>query len=108
MIRADILRAAIAAVVLVAFFVMALAAVNRPPLPPPEITVVPGPPPQDLSAELRRCDALGPQQADDRTEETHCRSVWEENRRHFFGQRKQSDTTAAEHTPNAGTGVQHE
>ena len=105
MIRADVFRAAIAGIVLVALFVVALAAVNRRPLPPPEITVVPGPPPQDLSAELRRCDALGPQQVDDRNEETHCRSVWEENRRHFFGQRKQSDTPPAVHTPNAGTGV---
>ena len=35
----------------------------------------------DLSAELRRCSALGPQDAED----PHCVAVWEENRQRFFG-----------------------
>jgi conjugative transfer region protein TrbK len=35
----------------------------------------------DLSAELRRCRALGPQDAED----PRCAAVWEENRRRFFG-----------------------
>jgi len=35
----------------------------------------------DLLAELRRCRALGPQDAVD----ARCAAVWEENRRRFFG-----------------------
>ena len=35
----------------------------------------------DLSTELRRCRALGPQDAVD----ARCVAVWEENRRRFFG-----------------------
>jgi conjugative transfer region protein TrbK len=35
----------------------------------------------DLSPELRRCSALGPQDAED----PRCVAVWEENRRRFFG-----------------------
>lgn len=36
----------------------------------------------DLSAELRRCGKLGPQDA---AEDPRCQEVWEENRRRFFG-----------------------
>jgi conjugative transfer region protein TrbK len=36
----------------------------------------------DLSAELKRCGKLGPQDA---AEDAHCQAVWEENRRRFFG-----------------------
>ena len=36
----------------------------------------------DLSAELRRCGKLGPQDA---AEDPRCQAVWEENRRRFFG-----------------------
>ena len=35
----------------------------------------------DLSAELRRCNALGPSDAED----PYCLAVWNENRRRFFG-----------------------
>ncbi|WP_166143233.1 putative entry exclusion protein TrbK-alt [Methylosinus sp. RM1] len=37
--------------------------------------------PDDLSAELRRCSALGLQDAEDK----RCEAVWTENRRRFFG-----------------------
>ncbi|OAI30863.1 hypothetical protein A1351_00585 [Methylosinus sp. R-45379] len=37
--------------------------------------------PDDLSAELRRCGALGLQDAEDQ----RCEAVWTENRRRFFG-----------------------
>ncbi|ATQ68893.1 putative entry exclusion protein TrbK-alt [Methylosinus sp. 3S-1] len=37
--------------------------------------------PDDLSAELRRCGALGLQDAEDQ----RCDAVWTENRRRFFG-----------------------
>lgn len=37
--------------------------------------------PDDLSAELRRCSALGLQDAEDQ----RCEAVWTENRRRFFG-----------------------
>jgi len=36
----------------------------------------------DLSAELRRCGKLGPQDA---AEDPRCQAIWEENRRRFFG-----------------------
>jgi conjugative transfer region protein TrbK len=37
----------------------------------------------DLSAELKRCSKLEPQDA---VEDSRCQAVWEENRRRFFGQ----------------------
>jgi len=80
--RSDIFRAA-AIVALIAVFVATLAAINRRPTAPvaeipPTITA---PATDDLSAELRRCSALGPQDAED----PHCIAVWEENRQRFFG-----------------------
>ena len=80
--RSEIFRAA-AIVLLIAVFIAAIAAINRRP---PESFVESSPaaaslPPDDLSAELRRCDALGPQDAED----PHCTAAWEENRRRFFG-----------------------
>ena len=102
MMRADTFRAAAVAVVLVALLVAALASVNRRPSPPRDITVAPAPPAQDLSAELRRCNALGPEESVDRSEDAHCRAVWEENRRHFFGHTTQSGVTPAEPTRAAG------
>ncbi len=78
--RSDILRAAavnVAIVAIIAAFHMrnqraaASPAVN---LPTPSAA-------DDLSAELRRCSALGPQDAED----PRCVAVWEENRRRFFG-----------------------
>lgn len=80
--RSEIFRAA-AIVALIACFIATLAAINRRPsepvAEPPPTTIAPTP--DDLSAELRRCSALGPQDAED----PHCVAVWEENRRRFFG-----------------------
>jgi conjugative transfer region protein TrbK len=80
--RSDTLRA-IAIIVLMAVFVVSLVAINRRPRPPIVETppTAPSPASDDLSAELRRCSALGPQDAED----ARCVAVWEENRRRFFG-----------------------
>ncbi|MFG1404136.1 putative entry exclusion protein TrbK-alt [Xanthobacter sediminis] len=80
--RSEIFRAA-AIVALVACFVATLAAINRRPTapvaePPPTVTA---PATDDLTAELRRCSALGPKDAVD----ARCEAVWEESRRRFFG-----------------------
>lgn len=80
--RSEIFRAA-AIVALIACFIAALAAINRRPAAPvakapPTITA---PATDDLTAELRRCSALGPADAED----ARCVAVWEENRRRFFG-----------------------
>jgi conjugative transfer region protein TrbK len=77
--RSDLFRAAVIA--LVGVFVARLASIDRHPIAPavPDIPFAAGP--DDLSAELRRCGALGEQDAED----PRCRAVWEENRRHFFG-----------------------
>jgi conjugative transfer region protein TrbK len=80
--RSEIFRAA-AIVALVAVFIATLVAVNRRP-PTPVVETAPtivNPASDDLSAELRRCSALGPQDAED----PHCVAVWEENRQRFFG-----------------------
>ncbi len=79
--RPDIFRvAAIAA--LVGVFVAALVTTHQRPTKPaaPEaqsVTATDDP----LSAELRRCSGLGPQDASD----PRCQAVWEDNRRRFFG-----------------------
>jgi conjugative transfer region protein TrbK len=80
--RSEIFRA-VAIVALIAVFIVTLVAVNRRPAAPvTEITpTVANPASDDLSAELRRCSALGPQDAED----PHCVAVWEENRQRFFG-----------------------
>jgi len=50
--------------------------------PAPLVVDLPSAPTSDdLSAELRRCNALGPSDAED----PHCLAVWEENRQRFFG-----------------------
>ncbi|MDH6260801.1 putative entry exclusion protein TrbK-alt [Bradyrhizobium sp. BR13661] len=78
--RSDFWRA-VAMVALMAVFMATLSFIHRRPAPQPmsETPVVPAP--NDLSAELRRCRALGPEDAED----PHCRAVWEENRARFFG-----------------------
>lgn len=80
--RSEIFRAA-AIVVLIACFIAALFVINRRPSTPvvetSPTTIMPAP--NDLSAELRRCSALGPQDAED----ARCVAVWEENRQRFFG-----------------------
>ena len=79
--RSEIFRAA-AIVALVAVFIATLVAVNRrPSAPVVETSPIIDPASDDLSAELRRCGALGPQDAED----PHCVAVWEENRQRFFG-----------------------
>ena len=80
--RSEFFRAA-AIIVLIAVCITTLVAINRrssasavetaPTTTPPA--------PDDLSAELRRCNALGPGDAED----ARCVAVWEENRRRFFG-----------------------
>ena len=81
--RSELFRAA-AIVALIACFIAALVAINRRPLAPTADETSPttiAPASDDLSAELRRCSALGPQDAED----ARCVAVWEENRRRFFG-----------------------
>src|SRR5271165_2677772 len=102
--RSEIFRAA-AILALVAVFIVALVAVNRhPSAPVVETSPTINPASDDLSAELRRCSALGPQDAED----PHCVAVWEENRQRFFGRpaRPLSPQTppgaAASATPSKG------
>lgn len=72
---------ALAIMALIGAFAATLAVINRQPAAP----VAQDPPsasaPDDLSAELRRCSALGPHDADD----PRCQAVWEKNSRRFFG-----------------------
>ena len=80
--RSEIFRAA-AIVALIAVVITALVVTNwrhsAPVAESPLTTVTPAS--DDLSAELRRCSVLGPQDAED----PHCVAVWEENRQRFFG-----------------------
>jgi conjugative transfer region protein TrbK len=78
--RPDIFRA-LAIVVLIGVFIATLFAINRRTAMPAVPDIPPASAPDDLSAELRRCSALGPQDAED----PRCQAVWEENRRRFFG-----------------------
>ena len=80
--RAGAFRAA-AILVLVAVIIASLFAIGRRPVPPVAVTpaTIPNPAQDDLSAELRRCSALGPQDPED----ARCVAVWEENRRRFLG-----------------------
>jgi len=78
--RPDIFRA-LAIVALIGVFIATLFAINRRPAAPVAQDVQSTAAPDDLSAELRRCSALGPQDAED----PRCQAVWEENRRRFFG-----------------------
>ncbi len=104
--RSEIFRAA-AIVALIACFIAALVAINRRPSAPAADETSPttiAPASNDLSAELRRCSALGPQDAED----PHCVAVWEENRRRFFGRParpmppQSPPGTAAPATPSKG------
>ena len=80
--RSDTFRVA-AIIALIAVAIVSLVAINRRPTPPVVETpsTAPSLASDDLSAELRRCGALGPQDAED----ARCVAVWEENRRRFFG-----------------------
>lgn len=78
--RSDIFRA-LAIVVLIGVFIATWATINQRPATPAAPDVPTASEPDDLSAELRRCSALGPQDAED----PRCQAVWEENRNRFFG-----------------------
>ncbi|MGY3619172.1 putative entry exclusion protein TrbK-alt [Bradyrhizobium sp. USDA 10063] len=78
--RSDILRAG-AMIILFAVFFATLSVIHRRPAPRPISDAPSVSAPDDLSAELRRCRALRPQDAED----PHCQAVWEENRARFFG-----------------------
>jgi conjugative transfer region protein TrbK len=78
--RSDVAYAA-AIVALLAVFMATLSAINRRPDNPVEPDPQSVSNPDDLSAELRRCRALGPGEAD----EARCQAAWGESRRRFFG-----------------------
>jgi conjugative transfer region protein TrbK len=78
--RSDILRAAAVIMAIVAIIATFRMTNQRAAAPPMADFRTPSTP-DDLSAELRRCSALGPQDAED----PRCLAVWEENRRRFFG-----------------------
>ena len=78
--RPDLFRA-LAIAALIGVFIATLFAINRRPATPAVPDVASASAPDDLSAELRRCSSLGPQDAED----PRCQAVWEENRRRFFG-----------------------
>ncbi|HVZ06623.1 putative entry exclusion protein TrbK-alt [Rhodopila sp.] len=80
--RSDTFRV-VAIIALIAVVVVSLVAIHQRPAAPAVETpsAVASPASDDLSAELRRCSALGPQDAED----ARCVAVWEENRRRFFG-----------------------
>jgi conjugative transfer region protein TrbK len=80
--RSDIWRAG-AILILIATLVATLSAIdlNAPAPIIRDVGVTFASDPDDLSAELRRCSALGLQDAEDQ----RCEAVWTENRRRFFG-----------------------
>ncbi|MET4803948.1 putative entry exclusion protein TrbK-alt [Bradyrhizobium sp. LB11.1] len=78
--RSDILRAG-AMIVVFAILLATLHVIHRRPAERPVSDVPSVSAPDDLPAELRRCGALGPQDAED----PHCQAVWKENRARFFG-----------------------
>ncbi len=58
----------------------------------------------DLSVELRRCNALGPQNLGRQvSDDAHCRAVWAENCRRFFALPPKSTTRipASQPTPSS-------
>ena len=103
--RSDTFRVA-AIIALIVVVVVSLVAIHQRPAPSVIETpsTNPSPASDDLSAELRRCSALGPQDAED----PQCVAVWEENRQRFFGRpaRPLSPQTppgaAASATPSKG------
>jgi conjugative transfer region protein TrbK len=97
--RSEIFRGAAIIAVLGVFVASVLGASRRAPVSP-ETSPVLGPATDALSAELRRCSALGPQDAED----PHCVAVWEENRQRFFGRpaRPRPSGTAAPASSSSG------
>ena len=93
--RSELPRA-LALILLVSLFVAVLAAINRSPKTPSTQGEASAPSHlslghDDLSAELRRCSALGPNDPEDAT----CRATWAENRRRFFNRHAHQATTPA-------------
>ena len=78
--RSDVFYAA-AIILVMAVFMATLSAINRRPDESPGPDLQSPSNPDDLSAELRRCRAVGPGDAD----EAQCEAVWGESRRRFFG-----------------------
>ncbi len=99
--QTDLFRVA-AIIALIGAFIATLGAINREserqvPLDTPMTSI-----PDDLSEELHRCRALGPQDA----ENPRCEAVWETNRRRFFGSRAtpvQPETTLSAPAPAGST-----
>jgi conjugative transfer region protein TrbK len=93
--RSELPRA-LALILLVGLFVAVLAAINRSPKIPSTEDRASAPSHlslghDDLSAELRRCSAFGPNDPEDAA----CRAAWAENRRHFFNRQAHRATTPA-------------
>jgi conjugative transfer region protein TrbK len=96
--RPDIFRLA-AIVALIGVFIATFFAINRHTATPAVPDIPSASAPDDFSAELRRCSALGPQDAED----PRCQAVWEENRRRFFGRPVRSlPPSAAPANPKSG------
>ena len=96
--RPDLFRAS-AIVALIGVFIATLVAINRRPATPVVPDVPSASASDDISAELRRCSALGQQNAED----PRCQAVWEENRRRFFGRpARPSPPAAAPANPISG------
>ncbi|QXX76113.1 hypothetical protein MHY1_02948 [Methylovirgula sp. HY1] len=94
--RGSRLRAALM-IGVIGLYLVALAAINREDLPAHGPANNASPSDADIPTELRRCNALGPQDADD----PHCRAVWAENRRRFFGLPPKSSLRASAPQPGA-------
>lgn len=93
--RSELPRA-LALILLVGLFVAVLAAINRSPKSPSTQEGASASSHlslghDDLSAELRRCSALGPNDPEDTT----CRAAWAENHRRFFNRQAHQVTTPA-------------
>jgi conjugative transfer region protein TrbK len=79
--RGTLLRAA-GMIALIGLYLVVLAKIDREGLPPQPNGQIEDPSPADgLAVELRHCNALGTQDA----ENPYCRAAWAENRRRFFG-----------------------
>jgi conjugative transfer region protein TrbK len=98
--RSDLCYTA-AIIVLLGLFMATLSAINRLPDESPEPDAPSASVPDDLAAELRRCAVRSPQDAED----SHCRAVWEENRRRFFGLSARSLPPTAAPAPPASGGA---
>lgn len=99
--RSDVFYAA-AIIASLAVFMATLSAINRRPENPVEPDPQSVSNPDGLSAELRRCRAIGPADAD----EARCQAAWGESRRRFFGRPARPLTSPA--TGSAAPATSHE